>query len=280
VLTLAGGLPSWATPAAGGMANPMTTAGDIITGGASGAAQRLAKGSDGQILQLVSGAPAWAAAPSGAVAPFDSTHPDAAPASPNAADDEFTGAAIDTSGTRRSGATAWTLVNQGSNTVTQGQSHLLLKRTGSAPSANSIFSVVQSLPSQTCKYRAKLALSFKNADCMAGMVLRDSASSKIIEFVLYSGSSLTLKVLSYTSNTSAGTTVNSASAADTVLYLEIEQDASNRIYRYSANGVEGSFVDLYSETKTTFITPDQIGVFINPFGAPMCAAFDFFRRIS
>src|SRR5690606_15699356 len=42
------------------LANPMTTAGDIITGGTSGAAQRLGIGSDGQVLKVVSGAVAWA----------------------------------------------------------------------------------------------------------------------------------------------------------------------------------------------------------------------------
>jgi hypothetical protein len=48
-----------------GMANPMTTAGDIITGGSAGAAQRLAVGSANQVLTVVSGAPAWAANPGG-----------------------------------------------------------------------------------------------------------------------------------------------------------------------------------------------------------------------
>jgi len=42
-------------------ANPMTTLGDIITGGASGAAQRLGIGTGGFVLTVVSGAPAWAA---------------------------------------------------------------------------------------------------------------------------------------------------------------------------------------------------------------------------
>lgn len=41
------------------MSNPMTTAGDIIYGGANGVATRLAKGDDGQILELESGLPAW-----------------------------------------------------------------------------------------------------------------------------------------------------------------------------------------------------------------------------
>lgn len=39
--------------------SPMTTSGDIIYGGASGTGTRLAKGSDGNILTLVAGLPAW-----------------------------------------------------------------------------------------------------------------------------------------------------------------------------------------------------------------------------
>jgi F5/8 type C domain len=44
-------IPSWATPAAG-MTNPMTTQDDLIVGGSSGAATRLAKGTDGQVLTV------------------------------------------------------------------------------------------------------------------------------------------------------------------------------------------------------------------------------------
>lgn len=45
----------------GGMANPMTTGGDVIIGGVSGAPARLAVGTNGQVMTVVSGAPAWAA---------------------------------------------------------------------------------------------------------------------------------------------------------------------------------------------------------------------------
>ena len=41
------------------MVNPMTTAGDIIYGGASGAPTRLGIGTDGYVLTVASGAPAW-----------------------------------------------------------------------------------------------------------------------------------------------------------------------------------------------------------------------------
>jgi hypothetical protein len=50
-------------PSVQGFANPMTTAGDLIDGGASGAAQRLAVGTTGQVLTVSGGAPAWEAVP-------------------------------------------------------------------------------------------------------------------------------------------------------------------------------------------------------------------------
>lgn len=56
---------AWAIFSASGMANPMTTAGDLIVGGASGAPTRLPKGTDGQVLTMVSGAEAWAPPGSG-----------------------------------------------------------------------------------------------------------------------------------------------------------------------------------------------------------------------
>lgn len=48
-----------------GMDNPMTTAGDLIVGGASGSPSRLGKGTDGQVLKMVSGSPAWGTDDSG-----------------------------------------------------------------------------------------------------------------------------------------------------------------------------------------------------------------------
>jgi hypothetical protein len=50
---------------ASGMTNPMTTSGDIIYGGASGTPTRLAAGTNGHVLTLASGVPAWAAASGG-----------------------------------------------------------------------------------------------------------------------------------------------------------------------------------------------------------------------
>lgn len=58
-----GGTGQTTASAAFNALSPMTTAGDLIIGGVSGAGTRLGIGSSGQILTVVSGAPAWAAAP-------------------------------------------------------------------------------------------------------------------------------------------------------------------------------------------------------------------------
>lgn len=47
------------------MSNPMFASGDIIYGGASGVATRLAKGDDGKVLMLKSGLPSWETPASG-----------------------------------------------------------------------------------------------------------------------------------------------------------------------------------------------------------------------
>jgi hypothetical protein len=58
-----GRLTAAASGSGGGFANPMTTAGDLILGGASGTAGRLAKGSDSQVLTVdpTTHLPVWAA---------------------------------------------------------------------------------------------------------------------------------------------------------------------------------------------------------------------------
>jgi hypothetical protein len=45
----------------GSLENVMTDVGDVIVGGVNGSPVRVAKGSDGQIMKVVSGAPAWSA---------------------------------------------------------------------------------------------------------------------------------------------------------------------------------------------------------------------------
>ena len=56
----AGALPTWqAAPTGGGMTDPMTTAGDMIYRNISNVTTRLPRGTNGEILTLVSGVPSW-----------------------------------------------------------------------------------------------------------------------------------------------------------------------------------------------------------------------------
>lgn len=66
------GVETLVSGGAAGMTNPMTTQGDIISGGASGAPGRLAIGTAGQVLTVNAGAtaPEWAAASGGGGSPF------------------------------------------------------------------------------------------------------------------------------------------------------------------------------------------------------------------
>ena len=57
-LTTDGSSVSWATVPVG-FTNPMTSSGDIIVGTAGGAAGRVSAGSNGQVLTIVLGSPAW-----------------------------------------------------------------------------------------------------------------------------------------------------------------------------------------------------------------------------
>jgi hypothetical protein len=62
VLTLVAGVPTWvALPVDPGFANPMTTLGDLILGGAGGAPGRLGIGTTGTVLQVTAGTAAWSA---------------------------------------------------------------------------------------------------------------------------------------------------------------------------------------------------------------------------
>jgi len=54
-----------------GFANPMNSSGDMIYGGTAGAATRLAKGTNGQVLTLTAGLPAWATSAAGAATYFN-----------------------------------------------------------------------------------------------------------------------------------------------------------------------------------------------------------------
>lgn len=89
------GVETLVSGGAAGMTNPMTTQGDIISGGASGAPGRLAIGTAGQVLTVNAGgtAPEWAAGGGGggSALPLDSQ----ASAASYGSGDDFSGTTLD-----------------------------------------------------------------------------------------------------------------------------------------------------------------------------------------
>ena len=72
VLTVAAGVPSWATPTAG-MTNPLTTTGDTIYSSSGTTPARLGIGTTGQVLTVSGGLPAWSTPVSGSLTLLSTT---------------------------------------------------------------------------------------------------------------------------------------------------------------------------------------------------------------
>lgn len=226
--------------------------------------------------------------------------PDTHPSSPTAWDDEFEyGSSIDTTGARRSGANAWSWVNQNSATAAVGRGNVLL----SAPQNGGQFSyAAQAPPSGTWKFRAKISVpAYLTNAPYAGLLLYNSANGHNVFFgtiynTFITGGAPGLIVAVSTSWPSGGgaTThappstsyISSATARDLsrYSYLEIEYDGTTLYYRVSPSGVDGSFSQVYSGTASSDLgaAPTNIGLAAGSYGAgvPAILACDWFRRTS
>lgn len=99
---------SWATliTLVSGMSNPMTTAEDIVVGGASGTPARLAVGTEGQVLSVSSGSVAWADAAGGGDVSADAIW--------DAAGDLVVGTGANTAARLALGTSSYALISNGS----------------------------------------------------------------------------------------------------------------------------------------------------------------------
>jgi hypothetical protein len=195
------------------------------------------------------------------------SHPDRVPASPNAADDEYAEAALDTTGTRTTGATAWSWYRQGTSTATisglPGRRFLTL-----APQIDgTVRGVLQSAPSGTWRFRTYIS-KLTSASGYAGMFVYDSASNTGIQWALASSNSVTGYYV-WKVNTAGAW----QSGADIVTsnvgqlgrhsgYLETEYDGTNLIFRFSNEGDDGTFEQVTSQVATSVIThaPTHVGL--------------------
>lgn len=232
---------SWAVPpAASGMANPMTAVGDLIIGGTvtGGVATptALAKDSDGKVLTLVSGSPAWAAAGASSYAPS------LLPTPPTVA--------------------SLTWVNQGGATADNNNNMLYMNAPASA--AFSLRMLAKALTSTTFTFSVtfKPAIVIANSFA-AGIGLRNSSSGKAILMYFASfGSAGALRIgaSTYNSPTAFGSNLvdKPAPLFTGNVCFQIKQDGTNRTYSWGVDDGGHFPIQIYTEAQTTFITPDQV----------------------
>ena len=184
-------------------------------------------------------------------------------------DDNFRGASIDTSGARRSGATAWTALNIGGSAVTVGDGSLWLESPASA--GVNMRGYEQPVPSGNWCIRANLgsrhATKGDSSEKAVGMFLRDSVGGKIEWWALgHSGGTPIIWAAQLTNATTySGTRATTAlSGTNFPSFLEIEYDGTNYYLRFGSD--ESNMVQqssAYQFAKTSFLanTADMIGVF-------------------
>lgn len=169
----------------------------------------------------------------------------------------------------------FTWVNQGSASTTvnaNGGIYLL------APAATENLRIrIKSAPVST-PYSITIAMltggDWRNV-WRAGICVRQSSDGKVLTWAVTAGGTgfgnYLLQSLDYTALTTGAGNVNASMAPGlSPIWLRYTDNGTNRILSYSADGY--NFIDIFSETRTTFLTADQVGFFITPTSASSVAS--------
>lgn len=248
--------------------------------------------SDGDVLTYDNGSSTWVAAAPGGSGSADVT-PDRPPASPNAADDEFDqadGTAVDTAGTRRSGATAWTEYNKGAATIEQRRGALII----TVPSDTDLMDprgVTQPLPAGDSLYEARVMFSPSATTGWAnyqgaGLGFKESSTSKML--LLTIGLDAAAVVYQVRKMTAAQTWLNNQYSSGTNVhqflwsYFRIARSGTNLLFSISLDLGHSYFQVLSTAQASHFTTaPDEVFLFANARnGTATTATIPWFRRLS
>lgn len=208
------------------------------------------------------------------------------------ANDEFNTGTLDTTGTRFSGAEAWTWLNQGPTTATQSYGGLVLAKTYDSGEWTFIF---QNSPSTPWKYRCKITLGgmerYQNY-YSAGLAVRNSSNQRITTISLaYINGHIVRHARGDADHGSSTIWIADKNVLDVSRqnYLELEHSGTELITRWSPTGHDGTFQELGRENVTTHHnnpigTVNQIGLGIQHDRSADTGEFyaivDWFRRIS
>lgn len=119
---------------------------------------------------------------------------------------------------------------------------------------------------------------------MAGIIIRNSTSGKLIIFGTKNDGTNSLPTASYInittySSVTAGVAniyYTAGVAWDTSnLWFRIENNNTNRLYSMSRDGI--NWTQLYSEGNSTYMAENQIGIYTNPWQGNIYCTYDSFK---
>ena len=209
---------------------------------------------------------------------YDKWDPDAAPASPNAEDDEFADAA-------GAGApSGWTEIDHGAHTTVSEESYGL-RLSQATHAGNSLAGVYKAIPAGDFTMWTKVHLSglSEQNTIAAGMGLLEDATSStgdMVTFSLHQNGTQTSVTVETRADyaTFTATVQNIAVTVDAginMVYLRIRRTGTTYAFDFSTDGILWQRI----HSGTISFTPAQIGLLMNNenTGADAAAVFQFFR---
>lgn len=200
------------------------------------------------------------------------THP--AGVQPFLANDNFeqaNGTAVDTAGTRYTGATAWTWLNQGASVAVQQSGSLVMTPDTGTPRGNFL---QQPVHGSTWAVQCQIT-SYNNAGTDGGgLFVRDSVSGRIIVFQTYFSTNILIQALdnpsTFNSNVYFGGPALTIIGTDAYpLFFQVTFDGTTLSWNYSISGIPGTFHVLATQAAATFLgtAPTHWGLVAGAFGS-------------
>lgn len=293
------GARGWYAAGGGSYTPPVTTKGDLFGYGSSPA--RIPVGTDTYVLTADSTQTLgvkWAA-PSGGggSSPYNvtpDTHANAPTGVGVGPNDEFEGGSLDTTGSRYSGATAWSWVNQGGASVSFNNGAIIFS--GASYAGDNLRSILQPISGSAWRFRWKPNLFWTGNPIVLVFVARESSSSRSIApgylinpgptpytWVTYWANDSTLT--NYVNLTNVPSLFNSTVNQFGPYYFEAELSSGSIIFRISSTGYDGTFTQIGSISLSTnsMSVVDQVGLGIDVgsgFTGGIVGTVDWFRRMA
>lgn len=159
----------------------------------------------------------------------------------------------------------WTSVLQSGATAANVTAGILLTAPRTAGEALSL--VLRATPTPPYKIIVNLKAIYKTSNQVAwGLCWRSSSSGNMVVPRFYYNGGLVFGVARYSSPTVWVSSSYDLALAESYEWLRIRDDNTSRYIDFSTTGgsADAEWVNLFSESRTAYITPDQYGIVVNP----------------